>query len=695
MNLRSVGVRISLFLAGVMSLAAQTNPFEADIRRFEASDRSNPPPPNALLFLGSSTIVRWDTLAAAFPRFDVLNRGFGGSQAGDVLFYYDRVVLPYRAPLIAYYEGDNDLAGGRTVDQVFGDWTNLVNRVQRDLPDSDLLYIAVKPSPSRAGLLTRQRELNDRVRAYNASRPRLLYADVFAALLSGSGQPRPELYVSDQLHLSPAGYAVWESVLVPVVEAWAARYPVNVLKPRRGALQIDLGSASSPSGLAHAPARHWNNVATVGTTDAGVLPNLVSRAGAPTNVRFRMTSRFNGANENGTTAAAVFPASATRDSLFGNTESFGGLANVTPAFRLEGLTPGTRYRLTFHASRLGVSDRRETRYSVTGASQASVLLDAANNVESVAILDGLEPAGDGSLAVALSPGPGNNNANHFTYLGVLQIECPEAPETEFLIDFGSAASPTGTQPGTPTGAWNNLTPAIGATDDGALDALIDTEGRPTPVGWRMRSRFNAANENGTTESTRFPASATVDSLFGNTEPFAGLGPVTPRFRLVGLDSGGRYTLTFFAARGGVGDRRETRYTVTGRSTAFADLEPANNVSNVAILPDVEPDSTGEIAVDLAPGPANDNANHFTYLGVLHLAWTIPAPRAPFFTDLGRGASGAFRSRIHGTPGVAYQVQTSVDLAQWTNLRPLETPDGSVVFESPASAPAAFFRVVAP
>jgi len=41
-----------------------------------------------------------------------------------------------------------------------------------------------------------------------------------------------------------------------------------------------------------------------------------------------MLSRFNGANGNGTTAAAPFPTEATRDSLFGNTESFNGLVNI-------------------------------------------------------------------------------------------------------------------------------------------------------------------------------------------------------------------------------------------------------------------------------------------------------------------------------------------------------------------------------
>ena len=89
---------------------------------------------------------------------------------------------------------------------------------------------------------------------------------------------------------------------------------------------------------------HWNNVTTaVGSSDGGTLLNLRAVDESPSAVSLRMKSRFNGANENGTTAA-LFPASATRDSLFGNTETFSGLANVTPVFAIEGLVSATRRR---------------------------------------------------------------------------------------------------------------------------------------------------------------------------------------------------------------------------------------------------------------------------------------------------------------------------------------------------------------
>lgn len=138
--------------------------------------------------------------------------------------------------------------------------------------------------------------------------------------------------------------------------------------------------------------------------------------------QFRMVRRFNGANLNGTTTSPTYPSTATRDSLFGNTEAFSGMADVFPAFKLSGLDSGFRYAFTFFGSRTGVSDNRETRYTVTGATETSVDLDAANNEETIAIIESLRPNSTGEFLIALNPGPNNNNGNHFTYLGVLQLD---------------------------------------------------------------------------------------------------------------------------------------------------------------------------------------------------------------------------------------------------------------------------------
>lgn len=182
---------------------------------------------------------------------------------------------------------------------------------------------------------------------------------------------------------------------------------------------IDFGAADQTTTAD--PGRTWNNVTpTIGTSNTARLNPLVGNDGIATGTRLEMISRFNGANTSGSTTATVFPASVTRDTLYGNSETFNGLTNVFPAFRLAGLDPSTKYSLTFYASRTA-TDNRTTIYTVTGGAVSSTKLNASDNLDTTAVLTGLSPGADGRLTVEISPAPENNSTNHFTYLGALVI----------------------------------------------------------------------------------------------------------------------------------------------------------------------------------------------------------------------------------------------------------------------------------
>ncbi len=199
--------------------AAQDPPehWEPDIRAFEQKDRESPPAPGAVLFVGSSSIQKWSTLAADFPKARVLNRGFGGSVIADSTFFAGRIVTPYKPRLIVFYAGDNDLAAGHTPDQVLADYEAFVARVRKDLPDVKIAFIAIKPSPSRVALLEKAREANGKIKAYASSHPNLTYVDVFTPMLTKDGAPRAELFGDDMLHMNRAGYELWISILGPIV----------------------------------------------------------------------------------------------------------------------------------------------------------------------------------------------------------------------------------------------------------------------------------------------------------------------------------------------------------------------------------------------------------------------------------------------------------------------------------------------
>lgn len=193
------------------------------------------------------------------------------------------------------------------------------------------------------------------------------------------------------------------------------------------------------------------------------------------------------------------------------------------------------------------------------------------------------------------------------------------PAQTYLIDFGGANTTTrGPIPDDPSNYWNNVGTAIGSTTNGVLTNLVSSLNTTSSISLAMISRFNGNNENGTQSSVAYAVDATRDSLYGNTEPFNNLTNIFPSFKLTGLDPATKYTLIFYASRTGVGDIRETDYTVTGGSSALATLDAANNIDTTASVADITPDGAGEIRIDLTPSANNNNGNHFTYLGVLQV-----------------------------------------------------------------------------
>jgi hypothetical protein len=191
-------------------------------------------------------------------------------------------------------------------------------------------------------------------------------------------------------------------------------------------------------------------------------------------------------------------------------------------------------------------------------------------------------------------------------------------DQKFFFDFGDVTTLFGPSPDDPDNYWNNVTASIGNLAGNQMPSLISTRNIPAPLGLTILSRFNGFNGSGIVTSGILPSDATRDSLFGNTELFGGLENIFPSFKLTGVYPDVSYKLTFFASRTGVGDNRETGYTVVGDSTYFTTLNPANNIANVTEISGVKADAAGEITISLAPTANNNNANHFTYIGVLKL-----------------------------------------------------------------------------
>ena len=226
---------IVLVLAGACTSAPQTDvaarsalavrrlPFsvdrsEAEIRRFEESDRAAAPPAGGVVFVGSSSIRMWRSLESDFPGLPVLNRGFGGSTFPEAIHYLPRTVLKYHPRTIVLYEGDNDLTFDWGPRQVADDYRSFVRAVRDSLPDARIVFISLKPSPSRWRLVDQVREANRLVREIVSRDTLQSYVDVFTPMLGANGRPKPELFIADSLHMTPAGYAIWRTQVAPHVK---------------------------------------------------------------------------------------------------------------------------------------------------------------------------------------------------------------------------------------------------------------------------------------------------------------------------------------------------------------------------------------------------------------------------------------------------------------------------------------------
>lgn len=179
---------------------------------FSSWDTKNSVPEDAILFVGSSSIRFWNT-AERFPHRRVINRGFGGAHISDVNHFVKEAVLQYGLDVIVFYAGDNDIAAGKTGDQILEDYQEFVHAVLSENPATDVIFVAIKPSLARWSLWPRMQVANDLIRSYSAERANLHYADVAPPMLGADGMPRPELFVGDGLHMTSAGYDVWTRVL--------------------------------------------------------------------------------------------------------------------------------------------------------------------------------------------------------------------------------------------------------------------------------------------------------------------------------------------------------------------------------------------------------------------------------------------------------------------------------------------------
>lgn len=196
---------------------AQDVPFAKDIHAFKQQDSVTPPPSNAILFVGSSSFTMWKSVQEDFPGYTIINRGFGGSSLPDVIRYADQIIIPYKPKQILIYCGDNDLAASDTVSAatVVQRFQQLFQIIRKKLPKAHIDFVAIKPSPSRARLMPKALEANVKIKEYLSRQKRTAFIDVYHKMLQPDGQPMPDIFLEDNLHMNRKGYAIWIETIRP------------------------------------------------------------------------------------------------------------------------------------------------------------------------------------------------------------------------------------------------------------------------------------------------------------------------------------------------------------------------------------------------------------------------------------------------------------------------------------------------
>jgi lysophospholipase L1-like esterase len=193
--------------------------FQGEINAFLASDKTNPPPHKAILFIGSSIFRKWSRLPEQMAPLPVFNRAFGGSVTTDVLYYMDKIVLPYEPRIIVYYCGSNDVNAGRKAAEIFDGFRKFVERVHATLPQTRIFYVSINRAPQKEDKWDVVDAANNLARDYSANNKLLGFIDVNPALFNADGRARVDLYLPDKLHFKEAAYESFAAIIKPVVAA--------------------------------------------------------------------------------------------------------------------------------------------------------------------------------------------------------------------------------------------------------------------------------------------------------------------------------------------------------------------------------------------------------------------------------------------------------------------------------------------
>ena len=442
--------RLAWCAAALLIASPSSAQYENDIGRWVEQDQIAAPEDGSILFVGSSSIRRWERLTHDFADYRVTQRGFGGAHFDDVNRFADQIVLPYNPSAIVVWAGTNDIGSGGQGQEVFEDYQEFIAQVHAAQPGVDIFYLGIMPTPGRFANGPEETVANSSIAALASGNPKLHYVDLpaaFNALNPPSDQGFLDKFV-DSIHLNRAGYDLWTSIIRPQLEAVVAPNKTFVANPNTlksgERLLFDFGPSNTedgdPTASPDANGNHWNNWRPA---EGGVAVNagervvdLVNTSGDATGINLTITGGF---QTNGKQNGGLFSPdeallgdlaveSATQDYFFTTANNLNdNTSDDQPGgFMLDGLNPAQVYDLKFFGSRQTTA-LRETEYLAIGANTRVATLQTSGfrlgenipydgNNSSTVVLEGVRPDAFGQVFIDVTLSRGA-----FAYLNAMEV----------------------------------------------------------------------------------------------------------------------------------------------------------------------------------------------------------------------------------------------------------------------------------
>lgn len=224
-NLLSLGIALAVICSlSQCGRTISTTPnydlerFESEIVAFETFDKTARYRPDAVVFTGSSSIRFWKSLGDDMAPVPSVNRGFGGSTIPEVNHYYDRIITKFRPSIIVLYAGENDIWMDRSVDDVVADYRAFIKKTKAELPNTKVVFLSLKPSPSRWSKWNLYEDANNRIRMITEKEDNQYFIDISKTMMGENGQPTRAIFIDDMLHMNAKGYEGWKASVFPLIK---------------------------------------------------------------------------------------------------------------------------------------------------------------------------------------------------------------------------------------------------------------------------------------------------------------------------------------------------------------------------------------------------------------------------------------------------------------------------------------------